>query len=238
MIALSWSRLNTFMQCPRKFHLQFISKSFKEEDKSIHLVKGEQLHKQMEDYVIAKNGGGVMPLGFSPEVKQTIPYVDKLYTIYNSLYPEAQVATKVDWKPTEWFAKDTAWRAIWDVIGLAPQRCFIGDYKSGRVYDYGTGFGQLHLSSVIALERFSDVPEVTSAYIYMEHKVVTPIKLVREPGQVDANGKPIAHLAEVKTYFDQQFEKVNREVAWEPTPNEFCKYCQATKAQCKFSRKL
>jgi len=226
MIALSWSRLNTYQQCPRKFHLQFISKSFPEEEKSIHLVKGEQLHKQLEDYVIAKNGGAPMPLGFSPEVKETLPYVDKLFTLYQSVHPEAQIACTKEWKPTDWFAKDTGWRAIWDVAGLRPQTVFIGDYKSGKIYPYGNGYGQLHLSACIALNRFSDVPEVNAAYIYIEHKKVTPIKVTRE------------ELPKVMEHFDKEFLKVQMEKSWDPKPNEFCKWCPATKAMCQFSRKL
>ena len=70
------------------------------------------------------------------------------------------------------------------------------------------------------------------------YKKVTPIKVVREPGQVDAQGKPIAHVAAVQQHFDDEFGKVQMEKNWDPTPNEFCKYCQATKGQCKFSRKL
>lgn len=226
MLALSWSRLQTYQQCPRKFHLQFITKSFPEEGKSIHLVKGEQLHKQLEDYVIAKNGGAAMPLGFSPEVKETLPYVDKLFTIYDSVHPEAQVACDINWNPAEWFGKDVAWRAIWDVCGLRPQTCFIGDYKSGKIYPYGSGYGQLHLSAAIALTRFKEVPEVNAAYIYIEHKKVTPIKVTRE------------ELPTVIAYFEREFDKVQMEKAWEPTPNDNCKWCPATKAQCKFSRKL
>lgn len=238
MIALSWSRLSTYMQCPRKFHLSYISKSFREEEKSIHLVKGEQLHKQMEDYILARNGAASMPLGFSAEVKQSLPYVDKLYSLFDVIHPEAQVACDINWKSCEWFAKETAWRAIWDASALSANKCFLADWKSGKVYPYGEGFGQLHLSSVIALERWEALPEVTSAYVYLEHKVVTPIKVVREPGQVDAKGKPIPHLSEVKSYFVQWFEKVQMEKAWEPIANENCRYCQATRAQCKYSRKL
>lgn len=226
MIALSWSRLSTYQQCPLKFHLQFISKTFKEEEKSIHLVKGEQLHKQLEDYVIAKNGGAAMPLGFSPEVKQTLPYVDKLYELYDSIHPEAQIACTQDWKPAEWFDKTVGWRAIWDVVGLKASTCYIGDYKSGKIYPYGSTYGQLHLSAVIALNRFKEVPEVNAAYIYIEHKKVTPIKVTR------------AELPKVQEHFDKEFEKVQMEKTWDPVPNDNCKWCQATRAQCKYSRKL
>lgn len=226
MIALSWSRLNTYQQCPLKFHLQFISKSFPEEEKSIHLIKGSELHKQMEHYIIAKNGGMPMPLGFSPEVRDTIPYADKLFTLYDSVHPEAQVACDINWKPTEWFAKNVAWRAIWDVVGLKAVTCFIGDWKSGKVNPYGEGYGQLHLSAAIALKRFEQVPEVTAAYVYMEHKKVTPIKVTRE------------ELPKVIDHFETEFNKVQMEKNWDPTPNQYCNYCPATKAQCKFSRKL
>lgn len=238
MIALSWSRLSTYNQCPLKFHLSYITKSFKEEEKSIHLIKGEQLHQQLEHYVLAKNGQMPMPLGFSEEVRGTLPYVDKLFTNFKGVYPEAQIAAGLDWKPTEWFGKDTAWRSIWDVVGLSPNTCFIGDYKSGKIYPYGDGFGQLHLSAAMGLKRFDTVPEINCAYIYIEHKHITKIKVVRESGEYDAQGKPIPHLQQVIDHFDEQFGKVQMEKNWDPTPNEFCKWCPATKGQCKFSRKL
>lgn len=238
MIALSWSRLSTYNQCALKFHLSYITKTFKEEEKSIHLIKGEQLHAQLEDYVLARNGQKQMPLGFSEEVRGTLPYVDKLFATFQSVHPEAQIASDVNWTPTEWFAKETAWRSIWDVVGLAPNTVYIGDYKSGKIYPYGEGFGQLHLSAAMGLSRFNTVPEINCAYIYIEHKKITKIKVTRDPGQVDADGKPVPHLAQVKQHFDDEFGKVQLEKNWDPTPNEFCKLCPATKAQCKFSRKL
>lgn len=226
MIALSWSRLSTYLQCPLKFHLSYISKSFKQEEKSIHLIKGEQLHKQMEDYILAKNGAAAMPLGFSPEVRETLPYVDKLYTLYDAIHPEAQVACDINWRPTEWFGKDVAWRAIWDASCLKATTCFLPDWKSGKVYPLGDDYGQLHLSAVIALERWAEVPEVNAAYVYIEHKKVVPIKVTR------------AQLPEVRGYFEGEFQKVQLETKWDPTPNDNCKWCPATKGQCKFSRKL
>lgn len=238
MIALSWSRLQTYEQCPRKFMLSYINKTFKEEEKSIHLIKGEQLHKQMEDYVLARNGQAQMPLGFSPEVRQSLPYVDKLFDVFTNVYPEAQVAATIEWKPTEWFSKDVAWRAIWDVTALAPNSCFIGDWKSGKVYPLNQGFGQLHLSAVMALERWPEVPETRAAYIYLEHQKVQKVHVVREPGRRDAEGNPIPHLAEVRADFERRFEVVQMEKEWAPRANEHCKWCPATRAQCPLSRKL
>ena len=239
MIALSWSRLSTFMQCRRKFYLQFISKSFREEEKSVHLIKGAELHKQLEDYVLARQGQAVMPIGFSPSVQSALPWVDRLFTLYESIHAEAQLAATITWSPTEWFAKDTAWRSIWDITGLQPKTCFIGDYKSGKVYPLALAPGQLHLSALMGLHRFQDVPEVTAAYVYIEHQKVDPIRVTRNPsGDLDSRGRPVPHMAEVQTYFESWFEKVQLEKNFDPTANDNCKYCQATRAQCPSSRKL
>lgn len=242
MIALSWSRLKDFQECPKKFHLKYIAKSFPPEDqKSIHLVKGTELHKQMEDYILAKNGQAIMPLGFSPEVRQTLPYADKLFENFDEVFPEAQVACKQDWSADEWFGKQVAWRCIADVTAVRrdPARIFVGDWKSGKVYPYGDGFGQLHLSAIIMLQRFANMERVNSAYIYMEHKVIENQTVTRDPtDEVDSKGKPIPHLAVVRQHFETEFDKVQMEKNFDPTPNNNCKWCPATRMQCKFSRKL
>ena len=47
-MALSYSRLSDFNQCPRKFYLKYVEKAanfqMKQEDKSIHLVRGDNVH--------------------------------------------------------------------------------------------------------------------------------------------------------------------------------------------------
>lgn len=226
-LALSWSRLSDYLQCPLKFNLKYILKAFPpEEQKSIHLIRGEQLHKQMEDYVLAKNGHIPMPPSFSPEVEQTLPLVDNFYKLFPNVLPEAQVACTVDWTPTDWFAKDVGWRAIWDVIAYSDSQVFVGDYKSGKVYPYANTYGQLHLSAVVALNKFPTVAKVDVAYIYLEHKKTQNFTITRE------------ELPKIQSYFDEKHEQVNSEHKWEPKVNEYCKYCQATKAQCSKSRKM
>lgn len=226
-IALSWSRLSDFLQCPLKFNLKYILKAFPPEDqKSIHLIKGEQLHLQMEQYVLAKNRHIPMPSSFSPEVEQTIPLVDKFYEVFPTILPEAQVACKLDWTPDEWFGKQVAWRAIWDLICISDTQVFVGDYKTGKIYPYANTYGQLHLSAVIALNRFPNVQKVDVSYLYMEHKKTQNFSVTRE------------ELPKIQEYFDIKWQAVNSETKWEPKVNEYCKYCPANRSQCPKSRKM
>lgn len=226
-IALSWSRLSDYMQCPLKFNLKYILKAFPpEEEKSVHLIKGENLHKQMEDYVLARNGFIPMPPSFSPEAQQTIPLVDKFYSMFPNVEPEAQIACKLDWTPDEWFGKEVAWRAIWDVVCFNDNQVFIGDYKTGKIYPYTNTYGQLHLSAVIALNRFPNVQKVDTAYLFMEHKQCQNFTVTRE------------ELPKIQMYFDDKWKQVNSETKWEPRVNEFCRWCPANRSQCPKSRKM
>lgn len=227
-IALSWSRLSDYLECPHKFSLKYVLKAFPPDDpakKSIHLIKGEQLHRQLETYVLARKSLAPMPEAFSPEVTQTLPIVDKLLNAYTEVFPESQIACKIDWSPEEWFGKSVAWRAIWDLICLHNDHVFIGDYKSGKIYPYDKQYGQLHLSAVIALNRF-DVDRVEVAYLYLEHK--KPVRI-----QITQKDRP-----QIQKYFEQKYEEVQLEKAWAATPNNNCKWCPATVSQCKFSRKM
>lgn len=226
-IALSWSRLADYQSCPRKFYLKYIAKEFKAEEKNFHLIKGENLHRQLEQYVDGKNSNTLSPLeNYSPEVQQTIPLVDKLMSQFAKNYSETQLAVTADWKQTDWFGKDVAWRAILDYVGINPTHALIVDWKSGKKYDYMSTNGQLHLSGAMGMEALN-VERISVSYVFIEHKHSSTIELHRD--------KDIQPL---RQHFDQQYDIVNSDKEFKPVINEFCKYCPATKAQCMFSKKF
>lgn len=233
-IALSWSRLSDYQQCPLKFKLKYIEKSplFKEDGtKSVHLVRGSNVHKALEDYVVAKTDpyNEYVPVVSSlKEVESTKPWVDNFINNYNQVLPETQIAVNKDWKRVEWFSSDAYYRAILDLIAIRPSDIFIGDYKTGQFRDYDPpdGKGQLHLAGAICLALWSEIPSIKVAYAYVDHK-----KIIDKNFTQDDRAPLIAH-------FDKQSEIVNADKEMRPTPNEFCKWCPATKAMCPYSRKL
>lgn len=234
MIALSHSRLSDFNQCPLKFKLKYLDKApnfqMKQEDKSIHLVRGDNVHKALEAYLIKRKAGqeNIAPSSL-PEVEQTRPLIEsyiKMFGIQN-VHPEAQVSINSDWQQVEWFDKKSYYRAILDLIARAGNIALIGDYKTGRFKDYApaNGYGQLELSSAIALSIF-DVDEVKTIYLYVDHKK----SIQKQYTKADKN--------RLVDHFTAEHDKVNSEKNFDPTSNEFCTYCESTKSQCKFSRKL
>jgi hypothetical protein len=230
-MALSHSRLSDFNQCPKKFWHKYIDKTpnFKEEGTSPHLVRGSNVHKQLENYIIKKAAGeeGIRASTL-PEVEVAKPLVDSLFVSYQTVMPEAQISINNDWKQVEWFSKDSYYRAILDVIAIRSDDVFIGDFKTGKftAYTPASGYGQLELSAAIALNLWPNVKTINNMYIYVDHKKV--IKKV-----YTQDDKP--RLVE---WFQKEHAKVNAEENFDPTPNEWCRWCAATKLQCPYSRKL
>ena len=237
-IALSWSRVSDWQQCHRQFFLRYVAKAFPQEDasKSIHLVKGAEMHKQMENYTYAKiNKKEAAVTQASPACRDAFGIVDRVHANFAEIWPERQVAVTYDFKPTEWFGADVAWRSIWDFSGINRRsagnrgHALIIDWKTGKVTDYDGGEpGQLHLAAAMAIPVY-DVDDVYVFYAFLEHKVrvpATPLKITAE-----------GDYQPVKGYFNQIYDRVNEEKEWKPEVNPYCNYCPATKAQCQFSRK-
>lgn len=229
-IALSWSRISDWQQCPRKFYLKYVAKEFPVEDpsKSPHLVKGEMLHKQLEKYVYKRlNGEDVATFECHDIVRQTLPLVERFMMKFGKVWPERQVAVTYDFKPAEWFGKDVAFRAIWDLSGANPGHASIVDYKSGKVQDYADECGQLHLSAAMAKPIY-DVDCVDIFYAFIEFKIVKP------PTPLRIEGDEFGHI---RGFFQRIYDTVNAERDWNARANQYCNWCPATQAQCKFSKK-
>jgi hypothetical protein len=225
-MALSYSRLSDYRQCPNKFKLKYITKAknfIEDPNKSIHLVRGGNVHKGLENYVIKKRAGEVgIPASSLAEVESTKPLIDSLMTIYD-VHPELQVAIDVNWQVVDWFSKDAWFRVIYDLIGFG-RNLFLGDYKTGKFKDYTGSMdepGQLHLSSLVAMAVWEQFEEVDNRYIYVDHKKTIDLKLTRTE-----------HFETLKQSLIREHAEVNAETIWAPTKNEFCNFCQATLDQC------
>ena len=231
-IALSWSRLSDYNQCALKFKMKYLDKMpmFKMDDQnSPHLVRGNNVHKALESYVVQKNAGNDVPVTSLQEVESTKPFIDRYLSSYAMVMPETQIAVDKDWKQVEWFASDAYYRVIYDLIAINPTHVAVVDYKAGKMRDYDggpNGFGQLHLAGGIALHLWPNIERVDSVYAYVDHKQTVPKVFTRDDS------------TRLREHFDAESLKVNSDKEFKPTINEFCKWCPVTRKHCPYSRKI
>ena len=227
MIALSWSRWADFEQCPKKFFLKYISKVFPPfDDTSVHLVRGRNLHKQLENYAEHKLFPKEVPLPeMSPETEALKPAIDTLYSTSVELWPESQLAVDAQWNPVDWFHKSVMWRSIIDLGAMRSDHGIVWDYKSGKYQPYTDSCGQLHLSAAMVLTKKPHLKYVDVAYLFIDSKKHEGIRILRE------------ETPKIIKIFDDRLKAVNSETDWLSTKNEYCQWCEATKSQCRFSKK-
>jgi CRISPR/Cas system-associated exonuclease Cas4 (RecB family) len=229
MIALSWSRISDYRQCPHKFDLKYIQKvpnfQMKEEEKSPHLVRGGNVHKQLENYVVKKLKGEI-PNVTMPEVLGTIPLIDNIMSNYNVI-PENQIAIDENFKITDWYSKTAYFRVIYDLIGFGKSLLLV-DYKTGKLSDYSGSMdelGQLHFSALIGMSLWPEYDRCDTVYLYVDHKKPVKISFDR------------SDLEPMKEKLIEEHRLINEEQEFKPTRNQFCKWCDSTRQQCINSKK-
>ena len=225
-IALSWSRISDYRQCPAKFKLKYIDKAsnfqMKDEDKSPALVRGSNIHKQLESYVQQKLNGNP-PNVTLPEVLGTIPIIDKIMENY-TVMPEKQIAIDVDFNEVSWYSKQAYFRVIYDLIGFGNDLLFI-DYKTGKFTDYSgniNNLGQLHMAALVGMALWPDYEQCNSIYLYVDHKKNIPCKVQR------------SDFDHMKEQLQREHMEINEEDVFAPKKNQYCRWCPSTTLQCQF----
>ena len=216
-IPLSWSRISGYRQCPRQFYAKNISKEYPDESDNPAFKKGNEVHKQLEDYINWRKGNGKEPsLGeIAGNVK---PIIDRYFNTVDKscINAEKQIAIGHDYKQCDWFDNlDTVkWRAILDMLIFPkPNECHINDFKTGKVRAYSEDLGQLHLSSMLIFELFPEVDTIKNAYLFAEHK------------QTDSHIFLRKDHPRIKASFDKEWLIINEDKNFDPIKNSYCYFC-------------
>lgn len=224
MIALSWSRISDYRQCPKKFNLKYIEKAqnfkIEDKDKSVHLVRGGNVHSQLESYVVKKLKGEI-PNVTMPEVIGVTPLIDNIMANYNVL-PENQIAIDENFKSVDWYSKAAWFRVIYDLIGFGKSLLLV-DWKTGKFNDYGGSMdelGQLHLSALVGMALWPDYDQCDTTYVFVDHKKTISCKF-------DHND-----LEPMREKLIKEHRLINEEQEFKAKKNQFCRWCAATREQC------
>lgn len=223
-IALSYSRLSTYEQCPRQFRAQYITKTYPQDDDNPHFIRGKRIHKQMEDYTLAKALDGNLP-ELSHEAQNGKGIVDSVIANFDQVYAEQQIAIDDDWSKIDWFDKQAYYRAIFDLVALKGKQGLIIDWKTGKVRDYDdTSTGQLHLSATILLSIQPQLDFVDTAYSFLEHKHTIKRRFER------------SQLPELMKPFQEAYITVNSDNEFLPKKNKYCYFCLIDSDECEFKK--
>ena len=207
-IAWSYSRLNSYETCPKKFWHTSINKDVFEAE-SDAMRYGKKVHKALELRV-----GNKTPLPL--ELRYLERYADRLCKASGTKLTEQQLAIDRNFQPCSWFAKNTWCRAIIDLAIVNAPHAVVFDYKTGKISD---DFTQLRLAGALLMLHMPEIETLDLSYLWTKDKQVT-----KYDGEFtrDSVKEVITELApRVKRY-----EKAHVEQAFPARPSGLCKrYC-------------
>lgn len=213
-IPLSWSRLSVHRQCPKQFESKFLIKTYPDESDNPAFKKGNEVHKQMENYIKFKKGLCKEPV-LGKIAQQGKELIDHYSVLYNPqlIFAEKQFAFDDEYNEVGWYDKNIKWRVIIDMMIFNGERLMIFDFKTGKVRKYNDELGQLHLTANLMFNLYPEINEITCTYLFLEHKKSESVGFYRKE-----NG-PINSAFEIECY------TINECEFFEPKKNKYCYFC-------------
>ena len=222
-IALSFSRLSDYEQCPFKFKSKYIDKSYPDDSDNPAFIKGNKIHKQLEDYVSflqsQDRDEDKRPI-MGTYTEPVVPMIDKLWDASGGrMFPEKQIAVDQDWELCSWYDKphQVKYRVIVDcLVFLSDRELLVIDWKSGKVRPYEDGpRTQLKLTALILFNLYPKVEKITCAYMFVEHK-----ETVKAEFQV-------SEMESIREEFEAAHKEVNIASDFPYKKNRYCNWCLA-----------
>lgn len=206
--AWSYSRLNNYETCPKKFWHSSVRKDVVEAE-SEPMRYGKLVHKALELRVSKKKP---MPLN----LRYLEKYAKILADSKGDKLTEQQLAIDNNFEPCDWFSKQTWCRAIIDLAVVRVPHAVVFDYKTGRISD---DFTQLRLAGVLLMLHMPEIKTVDLSYLWTKEKKMT--KYERTLDREDIKTVMLEFMPRLKRY-----EKAHRTEAFPARPGYLCKkYC-------------
>ena len=206
--AWSYSRLNNYETCPKKFFHSSVRKDVVEGE-SEAMRYGKMVHKALELRVGKKKP---MPLN----LRYLEKYAAQLANAKGEKLTEMQLAIDKNFEPCSWFAKETWCRAILDLAIVKGSHAIVFDYKTGKI---SSDFTQLRLAGVLLMLHMQEIQTVGLSYLWTKDKKITSYEhtLTRE----DIKTVVLEFMPRLKKY-----EQAHRTDSFPARPGYLCKsYC-------------
>ena len=231
--AWSFSRYNTYKQCPLKAKLQFIDKIVA--PPSEPMARGSKIHDIAEQYLTLP-ARRLVPdeLIMFANLFRTLR--KKARQISTTMIVEEMWCFRKDWTETHTKDYSGCWlRVKLDTAWFEDKETMIvNDWKTGkyRPDNQGDYMEQLELYALAALLKFPEVEVVKPRLSYIDHGITYP----DVPIQYTREGLPV-----LQEMWEERTEPMLNDTDFSPRPNMFCNWCHYRKSnkadgggQCKF----
>ena len=213
MPAWTYSQLDSFESCPKKFWHLKVARDVVEEQ-GPHAEWGTRVHTAFEDFI---KQGDALPDGMT----QWQTLADKLARLPGEKLTEFKFALDKNLQPADW--KQSWSRGIADLVVIKGDKAVVADYKTGK----RKPTEQLDLYAAYTFAFYPEVKTVTTAFIWLKEKKIDKQNIQREEAPVIWQ-KIMPRVRKLESAYERE--------SWPERPSGLCKgWCPIT--SCKFNGK-
>lgn len=223
MKALPWSfsALETFLQCPRKYQALKVTKEYKEDFSGPEAAFGDMVHKKIASYI---NDGTPFPDLFPASIKLHVDEVLSKMPDAGYRIAEIKGALSTQMDACDWFGKDVWVRCILDLLHTHEEEAWVIDWKTGKVKEDSR---QLKLFALYVFHTKPRIERCHTAFEWVAYNKSTPETFLRR----DMEELWQDFIPDLKT-----FKAAHNNNTWEKKSSGLCKqYCPVT--NCEFNGK-
>jgi len=218
--AVSFSAMDSFANCPRKYHAYSVAKVIKEPENDA-MKEGWRVHRAMAEFI---EKGTPLP----PQYERYADWVTTMRTHNHDekVLVEHKLACTFQLKPCEYFSRT---KKVWlrsqaDLLVLNGLHALSVDWKTGKEkderYELLPKNFQLRLTALLIFLHFPEIERIESRYVYLNEGTQTTFTMPKED------------LREfIPQVYDQaaSIQKAVRNNYWPPRPSGLCKrHCAVT----------
>ena len=205
LTAFSYSRLNSYEDCPKKYHAVSVAKSVKEPETE-HTTFGTEVHLAFAEYF---KKGKPLPL----HMQQYTKFLAAIKAYPGVFITEQKLAINAAYEATGWFDDDVYCRIISDLTILNGPNAIMWDWKTGKIKD---DFTQLKLAGAVMFLLVPELQKIVLAYLWTKNKKITKQVMTRD----EMPGVWNALLPRIQRYQDAHVS-----LEFPPKPGYLCRYC-------------
>lgn len=223
----SFSKKKNYDTCPKRFYEIDVLKNFIED--SAQLTQGNEVHKSMAGAIL--HGAGIPSSGSGRDIVLAKPlpepygylkkWVDVVVAAPGELKVEEKYAITRDFQKTAYFAPNTWYRGICDVLKMQGNVATALDWKTGAVKHNSV---QLMLMATCIFIHYPQIETVKTRFVWLQEDCTTPDVWHKATVMQEW----VSLLPELAA-----MEEATKTLTYPPKPSGLCrKYCPVT--SCPF----
>lgn len=217
--AWSYSRLQTWRQCPFKAKLLMIDRL--KEPTNAAMERGSNIHKKLENFMNTSSNRTFKEMGVYKGILKDIKKNKEKMEIFQT---EMQVAFNKSLETVDWFAADAWLRGIFDLyIKYDNNKALIVDYKTGRRKDEHIEQADMYaaLFYILNKDTFDKSGILTVQFMYVDDDKIE--NMLEKEYNIKTCEKYLKH-------FKKMGEAMTQDKAFVKKPSNSCKWCHFRKS--------